>query len=473
MKKTFKLAILLSIFLPLVPNCEHKPESDSLLRIDSQYITADKFYETIPKARFYISPDEVKKEKIIDFAKEQLVLYDAYKKGYHRKKEISERVHNFKNNKLIEMYFNRTVLDSVIPEEYLLIQYKRLLDARGENNLQPYYELREKLLSKAIDDSLKTLQNKSEEKIEYLKQKYQIKINTDAINKLTSAYHVNRSKIINEKNEGVSPSAVLENINFNEVLISYNGKDLDKRWLTEQIKNHPASTQVNISSSEDLSNFILSVVLNEAIIIEAYKMGLDKDEDLLHSVENYQNRLILSNYETHEISEKIDLSENNLLKFYEDNKNELYITPPTAEVQEIYLTDSSLAERVLELALNGEDFDSLAERYTERFKDKNGYLGFISENMYGGIGRVATQLPEETVYNKLIPSGHGFSIIRSFDKKEATVKPFDSVKNSVVLDYIDTMERKLKADLYQDLKKKYKLKIYWESLKNEELVEIE
>lgn len=473
MKTTLKLTILLSIFLALIPNCERKPEPDALLRIDSQYITIDKFYETIPKAKFHIFPEEVKKEKIMDFAKEQLLLYDAYKKGYHRKKEISEKVRNFRKNKLTEIYFNGTILDSVITEEYLLKQYGELLDARGENNVQPYYELREKLLSKAIDDSLQTLQRKSEEKIENLIQKYNVNINLDAVNKLASAYRVNRSKIINEKRQGVSPSVVLESINSNEVLISYNGKDYDKKWFTKQIKNHPASTQVNIGNSEELSNFILSIALNEIILMEAYKTGLDKNEEFLHSVENYQNRLILNNYERYEISEKIDRSENNLAKFFEKNKNELYLTLPTAEVQEIYLTDSILAERVLEFALSGENFDSLAERYTERFKDKNGYLGFISENMYGGIGRVALQLPEGTVYDKLIPSGMGFSIIRTLGKKEATFKPFNSVKNRVAIDYSNAMKRKLEADLYEDLKKKYKLKIYWKSLENKELVELE
>ena len=121
---------------------------------------------------------------------------------------------------------------------------------------------------------------------------------------------------------------------------------------------------------------------------------------------------------------------------------------------------------VLKSVLSGWNFDYFASTYNERkkTKDKNGKLGFITSKQYGNIGKIALTMDAGTVYNELIPSKNGSSIIKVLNKQPARIKPYNSVKSKVRSDYRRITRLRLDSDLYNKLKSKYNLNIYWDSL---------
>ena len=96
--------------------------------------------------------------------------------------------------------------------------------------------------------------------------------------------------------------------------------------------------------------------------------------------------------------------ENNLHWFEKDIK---------VNVQEVLVSDSSLAHEIYQSAKTGANFDSLAANYTERegARDNNGVLGFISRRNYGLIGRTAVKLKTGEI-SEPIQFENRFSIIK-------------------------------------------------------------
>jgi len=567
MSKKFFVLFLAAFFLLIFSQCGHKPEPDALLKIESKYISVDKFYKSIPPRRFVNLTSVQKRDKVQSFAKKELMKYDAFKKGYYKRDDVVEKFNNYKPETLRRFYLDRTILDSIITEKMLIDLYKNFgvevkashilipmdnkagslesskdkaykkamevyklavsgtpfeelvkkysadkktsetgdlgyfswgrmdpefqktafsmkvgqisepvlthfgyhiikVTDRRNKDIPPYKEIRENLKRRLIRSHSQELQNSYMSLVEKTKKDYNVTLHEDAINRLIISSNKNKKKLAGEKNKKISPIIVLKSLPSNEVLISYKKTSFDKKMLLEHLEKSPNNIPPNFSTASALSNFLINTVLVDIFYQKALKMGLDKDREFISAFDNYKNQVVLNKYKHSEISDKVVFNEEVIKNFYEENKNNLYMSPRTTEVHEIYLKYEDLAKNILSHALKGENFDSLSSKYTTRFtkKPNKGYLGFITDKQYGNIGKIAQTLEPGTVYHELIPSGKGFSIIKVLDKHPSGPKPFESVKSKVRSDYSRTERSRIESELFKNLQNKYNLKIYWKTV---------
>ena len=112
--------IFLSLFIFLSLSCEKKPSPDTLIKIGSNEIGKARFFEYFPLERFLNLSEAQKKNKVNDFLTNQLILHDAYKSGFSRRKNVAKKVNFEKNSLLFRNYLDRTILDSIITDEIVL-----------------------------------------------------------------------------------------------------------------------------------------------------------------------------------------------------------------------------------------------------------------------------------------------------------------------------------------------------------------
>ncbi len=558
MSKKFSILFLAAFFVLIFSQCGRKPEPDALLKIDSKYISVDNFYKPLPPKRFVNLTEDQKRDRVLSFAKKELMKYDSFKKGYYKREDVVEKVDNYKIEMLKRFYLDRTILDSIITEKLLINVYKNLgvevsashilisLDEksgshesskdkaykkaievyklavsgipfeelskeysddkktsktgdlgyfswgkmepefqetafsmkvgqisepvltrfgyhiikvtdRRSKDVPPYKEIKDDLKRSSIRSHRQELQSTYIRLLEKTKKDYNVTLHEDAINSLIISFN---------KNKKISPINVLKSLPSNEVLISYKNTPFDKNMLLEHLEKSPNNIPPNFSTKSTLSDFLVNTVLGDIFYQKAIKMGLNKDKEVINVLDNYKNQVILNEYKHSEISDKIVFNEEVIRSFYEENKINLYMSPRTAEVHEIYLKDKDLAKNILSRTLKGEDFESLSSKYTTRFtkKPNKGYLGFITDKQYGDIGKIAQTLEPGTVYHDLIPSGKGFSIIKVLDKHSSAPKPFESVKPKVRSDYSRSEHSRIESELFKNLQNKYNLKIYWKTV---------
>lgn len=166
------------------------------------------------------------------------------------------------------------------------------------------------------------------------------------------------------------------------------------------------------------------------------------------------------------IYSNVAANEDSLLEYYRRYKDTRYLSLSKSEVCEIFIKDSLRAVEILNLARKSKNFSALANKYTERFRDQKrpGYLGFITAEQYGGIGKTAQKLRAGEMFEQLIPSGDGFSIIKSISFVPAEPKDFESVKSIVAQNFTDYRYSMVRDSLITVLKNKYRLKIFFNNL---------
>ncbi len=119
-----KLLFLMIIIAFTFHFCERKPSPDTLLKIGKKSYTILDFFEENVQSSFKELPANHRRNKVRDFAEEKLMLYDAYQKKYHRKGAVQEKLEAFAKRQLIQTYFDRIILDSVITQEELHTIYR-------------------------------------------------------------------------------------------------------------------------------------------------------------------------------------------------------------------------------------------------------------------------------------------------------------------------------------------------------------
>ena len=111
----------------------------------------------------------------------------------------------------------------------------------------------------------------------------------------------------------------------------------------------------------------------------------------------------------------------------------------------------------------GEDFDSVAYKFTERpgYKDKAGNYGLV--DLSSTLAKEANKLqPGE--YSKPFKNGSGYSIVKLIAKEPSCTKTFDEAKAEVSGQYQEYETKKLESDYISNLKERYSPVLYYDKL---------
>lgn len=211
-------------------------------------------------------------------------------------------------------------------------------------------------------------------------------------------------------------------------------------------------------------------LLNKAIdksgensVLKEEANALDKsDEQFASLMKDYKNGIFIFKLQDDEVWSKIALDSAKLVQFYEQNK-EKYVWPDRVKYSEIYSISDSLINHYYDLLVKGENFDTLASKYTERpgFKQKAGSHGFTDLN--STLAKEADKLnPGE--FSKPIKNGSGYSIVKLVVKDPSRIKTFEEAKAEVSGSFQDHESKRLEAEYITSLKTRFSPTIYYDNL---------
>jgi len=455
MKKMCLLTILSLVFLSF---CS-KNKQDVLLKVGSQRYHLADFYEFIPAHKFKPLNDNEKKDKINQFVDRQLIVTDAIKKGYLSDSTLQKNLKNYKYKLLFNLFFDRNLLDTIITTNQLLDLYNKI--PLSMKDLFTFDEYRPVLLEQAVQTNGKRIRSGYLNYLQLIQDSTSFALIDTSINKLAQEYSKKLIEYQNNNQKQLGETDILNAIDFHEPIYIANDVAYGVPDLIKMISLYPYPIPNDLSEAAVLSSNIKSIFINNYVINKAYEQKIDQSNEYKTRLAN-QKYLQLNNiYEQREIDNLISTDTDTLKSYYEKNKDKVYMSSPTYEVHEIYIKDKQKAERILNLAKKTSNFKSLSDKNTERFLDRptKGYLGFIHENQYSGIGKAAKNTKAGSVYPDLIPFGNGYSIVKVISVKEAEPIPFDDIVVRVRSDYQKYRHKQLKEKVLEKIKNKYNYKL--------------
>jgi peptidyl-prolyl cis-trans isomerase C len=245
------------------------------------------------------------------------------------------------------------------------------------------------------------------------------------------------------------------------ILAEYPGTTVNKQWVIDYMAFFLDKKDVpRFQSPADLKAFIEDNHVLDLLIREGVKTGVKETASFKKEMERYRLRTAHAYYTGIVVFEGLEPTEEEIARYYVRNK-EKYMNPRTVRVQEILVSDSTLAIQLHQWLLDGEDFATLAEEYTERpvGKRNKGLLNPIKEGQYGEMGARAFEM-EAGELSEPIPLSNGkFSIINIIEFLPESPIPYDLVKNQAKSHLIREKRDKAQQESFENLYEKYDVQI--------------
>jgi peptidyl-prolyl cis-trans isomerase C len=189
-----------------------------------------------------------------------------------------------------------------------------------------------------------------------------------------------------------------------------------------------------------LQQYIQGIVISNL----AKKKGFDKNPELKEQLELLKDNIIAIEYLKKEVTNKVEVSEEDIKAYYESHKDE-FKTPEMVRSRHILIkTDPSAsdndkkkakekADEILKKIKAGEDFAKLASDVSDDTgsKPKGGELGFFPKGrMVPSFEDAAFSLKPGEV-SGIVETQFGYHIIKVEEKKEPGMEPFDTAKEKI------------------------------------------
>ncbi|MBD3290133.1 hypothetical protein GF337_15105 [candidate division KSB1 bacterium] len=328
-------------------------------------------------------------------------------------------------------------------------------------NVKPYESEKTKIKRELMRKNSKDLQKRAQEYIETLKEKYNAKLEEENIQKFVEIFKGEETDTTAAEAEPARPSLA----NFTEEdkelkLISYAGGGLTIGEFINEIKNIPPMRLPRLDEEKSVTTILNQGFFAQSLLRKLmHEKELMKEKEVQEKLSEYRENFMVNLIRKNEIDEKIELHEDSLKQYYEENKEE-FKTPVKREVREISIKDKELAEKVAKRAKAGENFLKLTRKYNEKSltKKKDGYLGFVTKSPRH-IGKAAFDVNIGEVAGP-IKIGNNYSVIKVLSEQDAKYQSFEDAKPRIRIKVQSDMRKKREQQWKEDLNEEIKVTVY-------------
>jgi len=250
-----------------------------------------------------------------------------------------------------------------------------------------------------------------------------------------------------------------------QVLAEVNGGSITTGDFNRELKNLPEYLKAMADTPEGRKEMLDTMVIRELILQQATKDGLDKGAEIEEKLKDLKKRLIVESFLKKKVETESQVSDADLQKFYEQNK-EKFKTGEQIKASHILVKTEKEAKDVLAQIKAGGNFEELAKKNSvDSSAAKGGDLGWFGKGSWGPVlGKAAMEVKEGKV-SEVVKSDFGFHIIKLTGKRAAGIRPLEEVKEQIKGAIMPTKQQEVFQKIKEELKKSAKITIKEDALK--------
>jgi len=224
------------------------------------------------------------------------------------------------------------------------------------------------------------------------------------------------------------------------------------------VKTIPEQYQAMAREHKDM--FLDSVINQKLLYAEAARLNFDKNTDVQKQLEEIRKELVIKAYLKEEIEDKITVTDEDIKKYYEANK-EKFKEPEKVKVSHILVDTEAEAKDILAKLQSGADFAALAKEKSKcPSKEKGGELGFISKGQTVPEFEQAVFVLQPGQLSGVVKTQFGYHIIKVTEKQPEKIMALDEVKDQLKQMLLADKQKARFESLLKDLKDKNKVVVY-------------
>lgn len=258
----------------------------------------------------------------------------------------------------------------------------------------------------------------------------------------------------------VEKKEVVKNLD-DTIVVRYKDKKYSTTEIEKQLNQLPDFHLEKIKSIDKLKTVIKGLLLQEKLLEIAHQKDYAQNKIVIKKLKKMDTDLFMR-FKISEIMKNASIDDSLAYNFYKKNPD-FFSTHEMVNVQEILVDDLNLAKSLVQQIKNGKDFGLLAEKYSLRKSSaKNkGIIGLAPVEKFGNLKDLVKNSKLNTVQGPIkIEDIYGIFKILERDKsrpvkyensKEVAVNAVKfKLKNEIVQNYVDDLEKKINVDI--DLK---------------------
>ncbi len=242
--------------------------------------------------------------------------------------------------------------------------------------------------------------------------------------------------------------------------------------LESELNQMPDMQRKQYEAPDKKREYLKSKLFEELLYDMALRKEYNKDREVRQQVQRIEKMILAQKVLQEEVTQKIQVSQGDLDLYYKANPDEFKI-PLSLRISHIQTADEEKANQAKKALDEGLSFAEAVNKFSEdeRTKARGGSLGAIYQGgqSISGIGSVPEIIQQLITLNKddvttPIKSDKGFHIFKITEKTPERQMPFDEVKSQVEARLKQRKASELQTELLQRLLKAEKVKIFDQSL---------
>jgi peptidyl-prolyl cis-trans isomerase C len=253
--------------------------------------------------------------------------------------------------------------------------------------------------------------------------------------------------------------------NDGQVLAEVNGGSITTGDFNRELKNLPEYLKAMADTPEGRKEMLDTMVIRELILQQAAKDGLDKSAEIEEKLRDLKKRLIVESYLKKKVETEAQVSDADLQKFYEQNK-EKFKTGEQIRASHILVKTEKDAKDLLAQIKGGGNFEELAKKNSvDSSAAKGGDLGWFGKGSMVPVFEKAAMALKEGQVSEVVKSDFGYHIIKLTGKRGAGIRPLEEVKDQIKGAIMPSKQQEIFQKIKEDLKKNAKVTVKEDVLK--------
>lgn len=251
-----------------------------------------------------------------------------------------------------------------------------------------------------------------------------------------------------------------------QVMAEVNGKAITTDDFEGELKNLPEYLKSMSDSAQGRKEMLDTMVVRELILQQASKDGLDKGPEVAKKLEDLKKRLIVEAYLKKKVESDTTVSDEELKKFYEQNKDK-FKADAQIRASHILVSTEQEAKDLLSKLKAGGNFEELAKGHSkDSSAAKGGDIGWFGKGAMVPPFEKALMALKEGQLSDVVRTDYGYHIIKLTGKRPAGLRPFDEVKEQIKGALMPAKQQELFLKIKEELKKSAKINIKEDVLSN-------
>jgi parvulin-like peptidyl-prolyl isomerase len=236
---------------------------------------------------------------------------------------------------------------------------------------------------------------------------------------------------------------------------------ITKSKLDLLVMEYKKKLQKQEVTAEEKKRLLKNIIIRQLILQQPSSQALRSEEKFIEKVKEYENKLIITYFLGKHVGSKLKVTEEELNKFYQDNRDN-FKTDQKVAARVILLKTEVDAEKVLTRIRRGEDFGQLAKEFSLDLPtaEKGGSMGIVEKKkVFPEIGEVLFSLKAGEI-SEVVKTKYGYNVFMVDEILPPDIKPFEEAREDIKKSIVRDREGKAFDEMTKKLEKGAQIKIF-------------